>query len=159
MSLNTSFDFSTEETAIKSAAKNQAQSYQELMWAVGDVWAAFVDKLGDALHNGGYRDLSADEAIRLYSLTLGGPTHIAPASDSARSMNCTTQLHRNGYLTRDEVTRTTKVTSRGIAAVALIDDVLEEQAFAISEDAPIQGAQLNTITRAMQILGRWIRRM
>ena len=74
------------------------------------------------------------------------------------AMNRTTQLYRNGYLSRDESSRATMVTRRGIAAVSLIDDVLEEQAFAIRDDAPIHEAQISTITRAMQMLSRWIAR-
>lgn len=160
MDMGTAFDWTTDPGSAGASIAGAAhpQSYNDLIWAVGTVWAGFMEKLGEALNDGGYHDITAEEALRLYGLTRGEQLCVTAPSTDARSLRRTSQLHRNGYLARDDANGSTVVTALGIAAVALMDDVMDAQACAIAADSPIHSNQFGTLTRAMQLLGRWIKR-
>ncbi|MGB0921955.1 MAG: hypothetical protein ACPG06_06050 [Alphaproteobacteria bacterium] len=160
MNISTNFDWSSGEATKASdplLATGSGNSYQELVWEIGEVWGNFVAQISEALGAAGYFDITADQALRLYGLTNGDPLGCNAITASNRNAHDTSQLYRNNFLTRSVDTGTPIATARGMAVAALIDDVLSAQAFAIEEDAPLQPAQFTAITRALKHLSRWIK--
>lgn len=164
MSLHNGIDWDRTGPVIieNGVATDPANAYREALFSVGAAWAAIIDDMGSALVKAGYYDITAEQALRLFSLArvedAGSLMAFNPPSADGRSAAQTSGLYRNDYLTRSADNGATIVTAKGIAVVSLVSDILDQQAYALAEDGPIKVAQLTTVGRALMLLAHWMGR-
>lgn len=164
MSLHSSINWDRTGPVIveDGITTDPALAYREALFSIGAAWATIIDDIGSSLVKAGHYDITAEQALRLFSLArvedAGSLMAFNPPSADGRSAAQTSGLYRNDYLTRSADTGTTIVTAKGISVVSLVSDILDQQAYALAEDGPIKVAQLTTVGRALKLLAHWMGR-